>query len=368
MVRISAFLTLAMFLWLPPVAGAQVDPRTAWLERDGFQALAAGQTHRAAEAFREALAADPTNARLLLGAGAAAFLERRDGDAKEALERALALNPELAQAREVLGQVLRRQGDLPGAIRTYEMLLTERPPPGDAAATLDRWRRELELHDRMRLAVGNHFTVSFDGPAEEKLAGRALESLDRAYWRICNALGGMYPVSPVAVVLYTNEQFRDITQSPAWAAGAFDGTIRVPVRGALGKPEELDRVLAHEFTHALVRSLAIRGVPMWLDEGLAGAVESDSTGWADDRLRRAGRALPLSGLAASFGGFSAAEADLAYASSAVAVRRLLDEAGGYAVANLLRDLGAGVDFETAFLRHIQRSFVDFAVSLEVPRP
>src|ERR1700730_18280221 len=111
MVRISAFLTLAMFLWLPPVAGAQVDPRTALLERDGFQALAAGQTRRAAEAFREAIAADPANARLHLGAGAAAFLERRDDDAKEALDRALALNPELAQAREVLGQVLRRQGD-----------------------------------------------------------------------------------------------------------------------------------------------------------------------------------------------------------------------------------------------------------------
>jgi tetratricopeptide (TPR) repeat protein len=368
MVRISAFLTVAVFLWLPAVAGAQVDPRTALLERDGFQALAAGQAHRAAEAFHEALAADPANARLHLGAGAAAYLERRDDDAKEALERALALDPELAQAREVLGQVLRRQGDLPGAIRAYEMLLTVRPGQHDAAATLERWRRELELHDRMRLAIGNHFTVSFDGPAEEKLAGQALESLDRAYWRICNALGGVYPVNPIPVVLYTNEQFRDITQSPAWAAGAFDGTIRVPVRGALGKPEELDRVLAHEFTHALVHSLAPRGVPTWLDEGLAGAVESESTTWAEARLRRAGRALPLMTLTASFGRLSADDADLAYASSAVAVRRLLDEAGGYAVANLLRDLGSGVDLQTAFLRHIQRSLTDFALSLEVQAP
>src|SRR5258708_39766699 len=124
MVRISALLTLAVFLWLPKVAGAQVDPRVALLERDGFGALAAGQAHRAAEAFREALAADPTNARLHLGAGAAADLQLRAEDAREALERALALNPELVQARKVLGRVLRRQGDLPGAIRTYEMLLT----------------------------------------------------------------------------------------------------------------------------------------------------------------------------------------------------------------------------------------------------
>lgn len=366
--RVSSFLALAVFLCLPSAEGAQVDPKTALLERDGFQALAAGQAHRAAEAFREALAADPKNARLHFGAGVAAYLERRDDDAKGALERSLALAPGLAQAREVLGQVLRRQRNLPGAIRAYEMLLTERPDRRDAAETLDHWRRELELHDRMRLAIGDHFTVSFEGPAEEELALRALESLDRAYWRICDTLGGTYPLNATPVVLYTREQFHDITRSPAWAAGAYDGTIRVPVRGGLTEPEELDRVLAHEFTHALVRSLATRGVPTWLNEGLAAAVESDSMTWAEDRLRQAGHVMPLTTLTASFGRFSGDAAQLAYASSAVAVRHLLDEAGGYGVANLLRDLGEGIDFETAFLRRIQRSFGDFTVGLEVPAP
>ena len=47
---------------------------------------------------------------------------------------------------------------------------------------------------------------------------------------------------------------------------------------------------------------------------------------------------------------------------------LLDEAGGCTFANLLRDLGSGVDRPAAFLRHIQRSFVDFAASPEVPAP
>jgi hypothetical protein len=56
---------------------------------------------------------------------------------------------------------------------------------------------------------------------------------------------------------------------------------------------------------------------------------------------------------------SGAHAQLAYATSALAVRRLLDDAGGAAVANLLRDLGEGVEFEAAFLHRIQRSFADF---------
>ena len=45
------------------------------------------------------------NAQLHLGAGTAAELERRDADAKDALERALTLDPTLTDARALLGQV-----------------------------------------------------------------------------------------------------------------------------------------------------------------------------------------------------------------------------------------------------------------------
>ena len=40
-------------------------------------------------------------------------------------------------------------------------------------------------------------------------------------------------VHSITVVLYSREQFRDITRSPQWAAGMFDGEIRVPVHGTL---------------------------------------------------------------------------------------------------------------------------------------
>jgi tetratricopeptide (TPR) repeat protein len=336
-------------------ARAQVDPKAALLERDGFRLLEAGEARRAADAFREALKADPRNPSLLIGAGTAAFLDRRDADAKRALEQALVLDPQSQDARRILGHVLRRQGDLPGAIRVYAEIDGE---PA-AAQTLARWRRELELHDRMWQAVGERFTVSFEGPAEAHLAERALQSLDRAYWRVGDLLGAAYPLSPVPVILYTREQFRDITRSPTWAAAAYDGIIRVPMRGALESPAELDRVLAHEFTHSVVRTLAATGVPTWLNEGLAAALESDDLGWAEERIEAAGGIVPLARLAYSFGQFNAADAALAYASSAIAVRTMLDEAGGFAVATLLRDLGAGADLEAAFTRRMQRSLESF---------
>ena len=44
---------------------------------------------------------------------------------------------------------------------------------------------------------------------------------------------------------------------------------------------------------------------------------------------------------------------------------MLQDAGGFAVANLIRDLGDGVDFDTAFAHRIQRSFDDFQAA---PQP
>ena len=89
----------------------QIDPHAALVERAAWSALESGQARAAADAFRDALAADPRNARLHLGAGLAAALERRDADARDEFERALALDPNLMQARALLGQVQYRLGD-----------------------------------------------------------------------------------------------------------------------------------------------------------------------------------------------------------------------------------------------------------------
>jgi tetratricopeptide (TPR) repeat protein len=341
-----------------PAAAAQSDPQTALLERDGWALVAAGNASAAAEAFRRALAAEPKSARLHLGAGTAAFLARRDADARDEAARALALDGSLTPALALLGQASYRLGDTAGAVQAFESLVAAAPDDRAAAATLERWRREIDLHGRMRQAVSDHFTIAFEGPAEEALAHAALDSLDRAYWRI-GAILGTYPSDPITVVLYTAEQFRDVTRSPAWAAGAYDGTIRLPVRGALEAPRELDRVLAHELAHAFVRTLAPRGVPVWLDEGIATALETGEPGEWEKAVADRHAAVPLGQLQRSFGGLSGNDAHLAYATSALAARRLIAEAGGAAVANLLRDLGEGAEFRAAFLRRTQRTFDDF---------
>ena len=344
------------------VAGNQNSPRVGMLEQAGWTAIKAGNNKAAAEAFVEAARLDPKNASLWLGAGFAEFLQRHDAEARTYLQRALDIDPKLTLARAQLAQVIKRQGDLAEAIRHYEIVVSELPEEKGLVETLDRWRRERELHERMRVTVGDHFTVSFEGTEDAAMAAQALESLNRAFWRICDMLG-TFPTKSIPVVLYSGQQFRDITRSPQWAAAAFDGIIRIPMRGADDKGEDLDRVLAHEFTHALIRSLAPRGLPTWLNEGLATVLEGpEDVEWMEKTL--AGGATPsLTVLTAPFNKLSGRDAQVAYAASTRAAKRLLDEAGGVAVANLLRDLGDGVEFEAAFLHRIQKSLADFEASL-----
>ena len=346
-----------------PAAFGQTSPKAAMLEQAAWAALDARQVQEAADAFREAIALDPKNARLRLGAGMVAFLQRRDEDAKQALEYALQLDPQLSRARAQLAHVIRRMGDLLGAIREYERVVSELPNDQGARETLDRWKRELELHDRMRHEVGDHFIVSFEGPPDSALGTQALEALERAYWRVCDLLGA-FPTAPIPVILYSNEQFRDITRSPPWAAGVYDGKIRLPIRGAANvDAKEFERVLGHEFVHALARTLSERAIPGWLNEGLATALEDGGVEWAQKQIEKFPELPTLEMLQTSFGRLTGVQAQAAYATSALAVRRLLDEAGGTAMANLLRDLGDGLEFEKAFEHRMQRSFAEFSASL-----
>jgi len=342
---------------------AQNSPRVGMLEQAGWAAITAGKPKAAAESFLEAAKLEPKNAMLWLGAGVAEFLQRHDPEARTYLQRAIDLDPKLPLARAQLAQVIKRQGDLAEAIRLYETVAADLPDDAGVRDTLDRWKRERELHERMQLEVGDHFTVSFEGQADAAMAAQALESLNRAFWRICDVFG-TFPVKSIPVVLYSGEQFGDITRSPKWAAAAFDGIIRVPMRGAGEKGEDLDRVLAHEFSHALIRSLATRGLPTWLNEGLASVLEGDDLSWADKTMGAVRRRPSLSALSGPFSKLSGGDAQVAYAASARAAKQLLDEAGGVAIANLLRDLGEGVEFEAAFLHRIQKSLADFEASLQ----
>jgi hypothetical protein len=226
---------------------------------------------------------------------------------------------------------------------------------------LEAWRREAAAHEGAVALKDDRFAIMFKGPAQEKLAARAVSVLGGSFWRIGQTLGS-YPSAPITVILYTDQQFRDITGAPEWAAGGFDGQIRLPVRGALQNLQELDRVLTHELTHAMLKSLAPRNLPAWLNEGLAMHFEGHDGALAGRRLGAAHLFVPLAALQSSFGRLTATEAAVAYEESAFAARALLDRIGAEGVAMLLQDLQAGQTMDQAVQR-FGFSFPEFEIGL-----
>jgi tetratricopeptide (TPR) repeat protein len=334
-----------------------------------WRALEDGRLDEAAVRFREALYREPRDASLHLGAGLVAHLLNQPAEARATLEEAVRLDPRLTEAALLLGHLAHRQGDLGTAIRVYEQALAHAPGHALIKDKLARWQVEAELHGRFEQRLGNHFTVLFEGATDQRLAERTLEALEAAYWRIGTELA-IYPAAPITVVLYTERQFADVTRSPAWAAAAFDGTIRVPVRGALEHEAELERLLAHEVTHALVWSVASAGVPFWLGEGLAVLFErgeqATGTGEEPGPDEPLAGAVPLRQLHGPFGGFSTKTAEAAYAHSARATRALLDLIGPVGIASLLMDVGAGIPFETAFAARVPMSYAEFEGDISAP--
>lgn len=355
-----------LLVWMASLPGAATGaqrPNVVELSRAGWEAINGGRAEDAAAAFAAALKQTPQEPELLVGAAMAAHLLGRGEDARRHLADALRVQPALTPASLLLGEVLYRSGDIDGAIAVYAQALVHTPGQPQLTRRLEAWRKESDLHGRFAQRLGNHFTVLFEGPAEAALADKAVAILENAYWRIGTLLYA-YPPDVITVVLYTREQFRDVTQSPDWAGGAFDGRIRVPVRGALQNLRELERVLTHELTHALVRSIAPRGVPVWLDEGLAVNFEGSDLARKEALVAGAERPFPLSALETSFGRLDASQASLAYAQSAVAVKALLDRAGAPAVAGLLAELGSGTSFERAFEKHILLTYAEFQKGLQ----
>jgi len=331
--------------------------------RAGWDAIRDGRIEDAAVAFAESIRQQPRDPSLHLGAGLAAQLLGDTARARASLEEALQLAPNFTTASLLLGDLLYRQSDLQGAIAVYEAARTYAPADKTLSARLARLRDEPSPEKGFFQSQSAHFTVLFEGPADEDVARRAVDVLEDAYWRVGTALY-TFPDHVITVVLYTEQQFRDTTRSPSWAAAAYDGRIRVPMRGALQQaPGELERVLTHELTHAMIRAIAPRGVPTWLNEGLAVMFEPQGAQWAADAMAASSARIPLDQLAGSFDNLSGNQARIAYAESADAARRLFAEVGGAGVVGLLQDIARGVPLADAFERRMLTPYSAFAASL-----
>ncbi|MBZ5572841.1 MAG: tetratricopeptide repeat protein, partial [Acidobacteriia bacterium] len=181
----------------------------------------------------------------------------KTGNANEALtyaERAVRAAPDSPDALTVLGYVQLAADRNQEAIRTWKRSLELRP---DALVQkyLEKAERDVKAEANYSEHESSHFTLRYEGKqTSEGFRGQLLATLDSEYDDLVRQLG-IAPRDSIAVVLYTEQTFFDVTQAPSWSGAVFDGKLRIPVQGLTSVTPELARVLKHELAHSFINQL-----------------------------------------------------------------------------------------------------------------
>lgn len=295
----------------PPSAGvaptaalpAGVDERWAKLNKEGIQALEAGQNDKAVYCFEQCFKAVPSEKIFA-------------GNLGEALAQ-------LGSSEYDRGGTEDRKHALDHMARAAELL----PDRADVKRRLQQMQQLAKSEEGLWTEISEHFEISYDGSRDD-ITWRTTEittPLEAAYQQY-GELFGFYPVEAgsaaaagsdsgksergrgrIRVILYGKQGFHEATGIGHWAGGLYDGALRLPLENLGREKEQLVRVLRHELAHAFVHELGGRDVPAWLNEGLAQRLESESMASAQSNLEGARKKLhgteliPLADMEASLG-------------------------------------------------------------------
>jgi len=315
----------------------------------GKQEFQSGKYAEARRDFEAGMGHDPQNPAIL---NFYAALLIRTGNAKQAIEYAQSaarLAPDSADALAVLGFAQYSAGYAKEATQSWKKSLSLRPD-GSLQRLLDRAGRELTAETNYSERETGHFVLRYEGSqSSDSFRGQVLSTLESAYTELAQGFGAE-PRSSIQVILYTNQAFFDVTQAPAWTAALNDGKLRIPVQGLNSVTADLAQILKHELAHSFVNQLSMGRCPLWLNEGIAQAMEPRSLGshgaWLG-QLFQQDHEIPLNALEGSFASYSGSQAALAYDESLATVEYIRSTYGMSDIVRLLERLGHGDSPESA---------------------
>ena len=224
-----------------------------------------------------------------------------------------------------------------------------------------------------------HFRIKSSEEKLDEVYGILKPILERIYIDLTETFL-FYPVVPINVVIYDPEQqaFNARLGNPQWAAGVYDGQIKLPYKEVKQDEYQLETILRHEMVHLFVDSFTRNVIPTWLNEGLAQYFEKpliyegkDSfTSREEAPLPRGFRDLitksiknkkliPMKELTGSFMGFQVERARLAYAQSLMMARYLTELLGNWRMRRMLADIYDGALFPVAFKKETGMTVDEF---------
>jgi hypothetical protein len=251
---------------------------------------------------------------------------------------------------------------VPQAVAEWKRAQELAPDPAVAAA-LAKAERDLEAESGFREDQSEHFVLRYSGSAAPELARAVLPALEDDFAEIATVLN-FSPSQPIAVLLYTQQAFADITRAPSWVGALNDGKIRIPVQGLTSVTPELALVLKHELTHSFLNEKTHGNCPVWMQEGVAQWMEGKRSGSAARSLL----ALydkhedpALAPLEATWLNLQAGYASTAYSWS-LAIVEMLEANGSGDVDEVLDRMAAGAPSEASVKSALRMGYSDLAAA------
>jgi len=317
----------------------------------GNAAARAGDLDAAESRYRLAADNDPDLTAPLLNLARVRMTQGRNSEAEDLIQDALAVRAEEPSALALLAEVAYRSDRLPEAIELWERSLEKRPD-GDVAARLAKARKEQDVEQDFYRSDAPHFTLKYDGEkASEALGREILDHLESAYADLTSRFN-VYPASVIIVTLYSREAFYDVTESPRWVGGLFDGQIRIPIGGLTRLTAAAGSVFTHELAHCIVYHKTRGNCPRWLQEGIAQRVEGKTARRHDRDLARRYAAATPQDLAGEF----------SYPLALSLVEHFLETWSVSHLLDLLEALGHGSDLDAAFTSATGSTYESFLAS------
>jgi len=308
-----------------------------------------GRLNDAREHLERALTIFPNDPTLLEHYVSVLLQSERVSVAVSFAEQACREAPNSAEAHALLGAAYYKANRNKDAVAEWKKSLELKDDP-KIRAYLARAERELSSETNYREQESSHFSLRYEGKqSSDAFRHQLLDTLEHHYNDLVSEIG-ILPRNTIAVVLYTNQAFFDVTHAPTWTAAVNDGKLRMPVEGMESVTPELSRVLKHELAHSFVNQAARGKCPVWLNEGIAQMVEPQSAerfkrGLA--RLFKEGQVTPLAKLNGTFMGFSDQQAAIAYAESLALTEYIRDTYGVSALTTTLQRLNEGQNIDEA---------------------
>lgn len=318
----------------------------AWLQK-GYAAMEEKDYEGAIRAFEEAVQVLDQSPEVYKFMGVAALNLSDEQSAEGYFKDYLARVSQDPEVEKMLGELLYKENRLEEGIPHLKNYLAANPGDGKVRKLLGKAGREAEAEAGFDTREGAHFDVRYDGSENLEAGFLVVSLLNEAYQRI-GAEFNFYPDRRLTTILYSEDDFRSVTQSPDWTRGIYDGKIRLPIGGLKERSRQLERVVNHEYTHALIREMVGGDVPTWLNEGLAQYFDGEPLERYDRNiayLLRSKDFLPLRDLEGSFLGMDGDTASLAYMESFTVVDYIVQSHGIYAVQKILDDLADGEPLE-----------------------